>query len=197
MSSQLNLPHGTKQKKNNEETKNKERRCSEETVQSWSPWSQFWGWKGVYGGKDVWKSERGRSWGRTVGVKERGTGSYGWWEWWAERARRSGRSMNSWKLLYVDIISSFSSLYWQCSRRRGNRPLTNSIHWGHSADIVVYSPTFVDWSAGSALHGAAVAKSRDRRDLNVNSAAQPRSADRQPPTIPHSHNRQSTATRST
>ena len=34
--SQLNLPHGTKQKimKKNEETKNKKRRCSEETVRS-------------------------------------------------------------------------------------------------------------------------------------------------------------------
>jgi len=27
------------------------RRCSEETVQSWSPWSQSWGWKGVYGAR--------------------------------------------------------------------------------------------------------------------------------------------------
>jgi len=34
-SSQLRLPHGTKQKKNNEETKtNTKRRCSEETVRS-------------------------------------------------------------------------------------------------------------------------------------------------------------------
>jgi len=41
---------------NNEETKNKKRRCSEETVRSWSPWSQSWGWKGVYGGKDLWKN---------------------------------------------------------------------------------------------------------------------------------------------
>ena len=32
-SSQLNLPHGNKQRKNNEETKNKKRRRSEETVQ--------------------------------------------------------------------------------------------------------------------------------------------------------------------
>jgi len=34
-SSQLSLPHGTKQKKSNEESKNRKRRCSEETVQSW------------------------------------------------------------------------------------------------------------------------------------------------------------------
>jgi len=33
----------------------KKRRCSEETVRSWSPWSQSWGWKGVYGKKDLWK----------------------------------------------------------------------------------------------------------------------------------------------
>jgi len=46
-------------KKNNEETKNIKRRCSEETVQSWSPWSQSWGWKRVYGGKIC---GRGRSW---------------------------------------------------------------------------------------------------------------------------------------
>ena len=32
--SQLDLPHGTKQKKSNEETKNKKTKCSEETVQS-------------------------------------------------------------------------------------------------------------------------------------------------------------------
>ena len=43
--SQLSLPHGNQTKKNNEETKNIKRRCSEETVQSWSPWSQSWGWK--------------------------------------------------------------------------------------------------------------------------------------------------------
>jgi len=55
MCSQLSLPHGNQTKKNNEETKNIKRRCSEETVQSWSPWSQSWGWKGVYGGKDLWK----------------------------------------------------------------------------------------------------------------------------------------------
>jgi len=40
--SQLNLPHGTKQKKSNEET-----------VRSQSPWSQSWGRKGVYDEKDL------------------------------------------------------------------------------------------------------------------------------------------------
>jgi len=38
--SQLSLPHGNQTKKNNEETENIKRRCSEETVQSWSPWRE-------------------------------------------------------------------------------------------------------------------------------------------------------------
>jgi len=34
--------------------------------------------------------------GFELGVKEWGTGSYGWWEWWAHRIRRSGRSRIDW-----------------------------------------------------------------------------------------------------
>ena len=80
--SQLSLPHGNQTKKNNEETKNIKRICSEETVQSWSPWSQSWGWGEIFV-EEV---------GLEPGVKERW--SYGWWEWWVDRVRRSGRSMN-------------------------------------------------------------------------------------------------------
>jgi len=41
MGCQFNLPHGTKQnRKSDEENENKKSRCSEETVQSQSPWSQ-------------------------------------------------------------------------------------------------------------------------------------------------------------
>jgi len=81
--SQLNLPHGTKQKRIMKKLKtNIKQRCSEETVRSWSPWSQSWGWRGVYGGKEV---------GLEPGVKE--GGSYGWWKWWADRVRRCSRSI--------------------------------------------------------------------------------------------------------
>jgi len=67
--SQLNLPHGTKQTKQdlNEETKNKKPRCSEQTVRN-----------KVYGvspGARRFVKEVGLE----PGVKERG--SYGWRDW--------------------------------------------------------------------------------------------------------------------
>ena len=62
--SQLNLPHWTKQKRAVKKLKTKKKpRCAEETVQSWSPWSQCWGRKRVYDGIDLGKiCERGQSW---------------------------------------------------------------------------------------------------------------------------------------
>ena len=52
--SQLNLPHGTKQKRIMKKLKIKTEmlRRNGPVIK---PWSQFWGRKGVYGGKDLWK----------------------------------------------------------------------------------------------------------------------------------------------
>jgi len=75
--SQLNLPHGTKQKSVVKELKTKNPGCSEETVQSWTPCVS------PEAGKIC---ERGRSW---AAVRE-----WGSYRWWVDRVRRCGRSMN-------------------------------------------------------------------------------------------------------
>ena len=66
-SSQLNLPHGTEQKRIMKKLKPKKRRCSEETVRLWSLWSQSWGWRESMVGKIC---ERGRSWGGSERKRE-------------------------------------------------------------------------------------------------------------------------------
>jgi len=55
-------------------TRDKKTSCSEETVLSWSPWSQFWGQTRVHGGKDVWRRYvLSREW-KSEGVSDGGSG---------------------------------------------------------------------------------------------------------------------------
>ena len=64
--SKLNLPHGTKQKRLIKKLKIKTEmlRRNGPVIK---PWSESWGRRGVYGGKDLWK---GRSWGGSERERE-------------------------------------------------------------------------------------------------------------------------------
>jgi len=65
-------------------TKNKKPICSEETVQSQSPWYE--------GGEGLWRERFVKEAGFKPAVKD--WVSYGWWEWWVGRVRRCARSRN-------------------------------------------------------------------------------------------------------